>query len=290
MNTTIRTRRAWGALAAGAVVGMLALTACSAASTAASAPEPSSTAAPGNGGGNGARPGVSGLIAAAQDGQLQVQASDSQTTVRYTADTTVRTTVTEAVSAVQVGQCVFAMAGDDEVVTRITVTDAVDGTCTSGFPGGGGGTPPAGGSGNAGRGMPSGMPTDRPTDMPSGAPSGGFGGTVTAGAVTAVAADSITVDATGQDGKTTSTILTVDADTTVSTTVAGSASDIAEGLCVTAQGTADSSGGYDATSLTLTKPNDSGQCAGGRGGFGGGPNGNGQGGNGASGDGGTNNG
>lgn len=290
MNTKNRIHRTWPVLAAGAVAALLALAGCSAASTAstASAPQLSSTTDTSRGD-NPRQAGVSGLIAAMQDGQLQVQASDVQTTVRYTADTTVLTTASGAVADLQIGECVVAMSGDDDAITRITVTDTVDGECTTGgFPGGAGGAPGDAGGTPPNQERPQGMPSDKPTarsdgdQMPgsgerasSGA--GGFpGGSITVGKVTAITVDTVTVDAVGQDDAVASTALTVNADTTVSRTVDGSATDIAQGLCVTVQGKADDAGGYDATSLTLSQPVDDGQCTTGRGGFGAPPSGNGQ--------------
>ncbi|WP_353114008.1 hypothetical protein [Microbacterium sp.] len=207
--------------------------------------------------------GAFGLIAAAQEGQLQVQGRDSQTTVRYTGDTTVRRTVTVDVSALKVGDCVVAIGGPDEAATTITVTEAVDGECPGGFPGGGGGFP----GGASGGGMPTDrpdrgdLPDGAPTDMPEGGPGGSFGG-FTAGAVTAVASGSVTVDAKDAEGKTESTTIVVNGDTAVSATTDSTTAEIAVGLCVTAQGEADDAGGYDATTLTLSRPGDDGECTG----------------------------
>ncbi|MDT0156220.1 hypothetical protein Q9R19_01135 [Microbacterium sp. ARD32] len=304
MHTT-RIRRSRLALAAAGAATLLTLTACSAASTASDS-APSSTAAPQDAQGARQPSGVSGVIAAAQDGQLQVQTSDAQTTVRYTSETAVRTTVSGTVADLQLGECVLAVGGDDEAATRITVTESVDGECAmAGMPGGGapggaapgagGGTPP---EGERPEGMPTGAPGEIPAERPEGMPTdrpdggsgegaqGGFpGGGITIGKVTAVTAEAVSIDALAPDddeaGATTSTELSVNADTTVSRTAEGTTDDIAQGLCVSAQGEADDAGGYDATSLTLSQPGDDGTCSRGRGGFGGPPSsGDGQGGDG----------
>lgn len=255
-------------LLSGAAIAVT-LTACASAEPPAEQPAPSTPAT-----GSVAPRGVSGLIAAAQDGQLQVQSTDAQTTVRYTAGTAFSTTVTVDVSTLQVGDCVVAITDGGELATTITLTEVVDGECGvgGGFPGGG--APPEGGfpEGERPEGMPSGAPGEggRPEGFPEGAGPRGFGG-ATVGSVTALATDSVTIETTDPAGEAASVTLSVTGETIVTTTVDGSAADIAVGRCVTAQGEADSTGGYDATSLTLSDPNDDGQCTGVggmRGGFG----------------------
>jgi len=244
--------------------------------------------------------GVSGLIAAAQDGVLQVQGDDAQTSVRYTSDTTVSKTVTVDASTISVGDCVLAITGQDaDAATTIRVTEASsDGTC-AGFPGApGGGTPhdapemPNGApDGPRPSGAPDGArpsdapdgarPSDapdgaRPSDAPDGArPSdapgpaeGGTGafGALTIGRVTAVTATSLTVEAARLEGAeasssaATSSDVQIDADTVVSATVNGTTADVAVGVCVTATGEADTAGGFDATALVLSDPDEAGSC------------------------------
>jgi len=227
--------------------------------------------------------GVSGLIASADDGLLQVQGSDSQTAVRYTDATTVTKSVTIDASTIAVGSCVMIVTDEDgTTATSVTVTDAADdGTCSLG---GGGGFPvgddaetPADGE------RPEGMPTDMPSDAPDGQGEGsggdtqggpggrGFGG-FTAGMVTAVADGVLTVESTGfgDDAETTTSDVTLTAETTATGTEAATTADIATGLCVTAAGEADDAGGYDATSLALSDADENGECSTGFGGFPGG--------------------
>lgn len=284
--TTLHSPRLRSSLVAGAslLVAGLALAGCASASA---TPEPSSTADSTDAGA--AQPqtpsGVSGLIAYAEDGLLQVQSSDEQTAVRYTDSTTVTKQVSVDVSTIAVGSCVMIVTGDDETTaTSITVSDAADdGTCSvgggGGFPGGGGDSSGQMPSGDGAR--PSGMPTDMPSDMPTDAPdgssdaqggpggmSGGFGNVVS-GAVTAVGDGTLTVESTGfgDDAQTTSADVTVTSDTTATGTAAATTADIATGLCVTAMGEADDAGGYDATSLALSDPDSNGDCNSGFGGF-----------------------
>ncbi|GAA5025472.1 hypothetical protein ACFQRL_12925 [Microbacterium fluvii] len=269
---------------AGGAAALLVLAGCATSAASEQTATPAATDQPQQQGGfDQDRAGVSGLIAYAQDGTLQVQASDAQTAVRYTDDTTVSKTVSTDVSAIAVGDCVMAVVDEDtQTATTITVTAASDdGTCTSGFGGGqmpGGDLPEGGMPSGAPSGAPdgAGMPSGAPSGMPSGGtdgggmPSGGGFGQLTVGAVTAVSDSTVTVEAVGQDDETTTTEVAVDADTVVTTTEEADASAVEVGLCVTAMGTADDSGGYDATSLTLSDPDENGDCSTGFGGFGGG--------------------
>jgi hypothetical protein len=212
--------------------------------------------------------GVSGEVVYAQDGVLQVQDESSQTAVRYTADTSVSERVTIALSDVSVGSCVMAVVGDDGSATTVTVSEPVDGECTTGF--GQGGFPGGMGDAQAPDGtMPSGAPTDMPSGMPTAMPDGGgqggFGGTFVTGTVASVSASGLTV--TTDDG---SSDVTVGADTTITGTQASDSSAIAVGMCLTAQGTADDSGGFDATSITLSVKGDDGCSTRGFGGMNGG--------------------
>jgi len=217
--------------------------------------------------------GVSGLIAAAQDGVLQVQGDDAQTSVRYTSDTTVSKTVTVDASTISVGDCVLAITGQDaDAATTIRVTEASsDGTC-AGFPGAPGGGPPHDApempNGAPDGPRPSGAPDGaRPSDAPGPAEGGtGAFGALTIGRVTAVTATSLTVEAARLEGAeasssaATSSDVQIDADTVVSATVNGTTADVAVGVCVTATGEADTAGGFDATALVLSDPDEAGSC------------------------------
>ncbi|HEV7743223.1 MAG TPA: hypothetical protein VGO65_12480 [Pseudolysinimonas sp.] len=205
--------------------------------------------------------GVSGTIAAASDGLLQVQDANSQTAVSYTSDTTIQSRVAGALSDVTVGSCVTVMTGGTDTTapaSTVSVSAAIDGACTVGF---GGGMPGGGGPGGGTR--PTGAPTGgtAPSGAPTHAPGGGFGGGFTNGLVTAVSGDTITIDAVGTDGTTTSTDVKVDATSTYTTTIAADATALVVGQCVSAQGTADDSGGYAATTLTVSEPGDNGCVA-----------------------------
>lgn len=287
-------------LAAPLAVTALVLAGCSGASDAAEPAATSAASAPaaanGNGGNAPGGGGTSGQIAQVGDATLQVRDDDGQTTVTWTDDTTFSATTAGTLADVTVGSCVTAITGAapgatgatdgstadssgtaaDAAATTVTITPATDGECTTGFGGRGGGTPGD---------RPSGAPTDMPTgaagqpgDAPTGATGGrggfgGFGG-FTSGKVTAVDGSTLTVDATGQDGTTTSKTVTVDSSTTYSATAKASAKALVVGACATVQGKADDKGAVAATRIVVSQATD-GTCSTG---FGGGFGGRGQGG------------
>jgi len=220
-------------------------------------------------------PGVTGEIAALADLTFQLQASDSQTAVTYTAETTFSSTLAATLADVTVGACVnvsssAAADGTDAapIATTVVVTDAVDGTCASGIGalgggvggggvgsggagggagggGAGGGTPPTDLPSGAERTAPSGLPTDVPADAAG-------SGSRTSGVVTAVTATTITMESTDPAETVSSDVVTVADATSYSKTSAVDASAIAVGLCATAQGEADDSGSFAATAVALS--------------------------------------
>ncbi|QTE29722.1 DUF5666 domain-containing protein [Pengzhenrongella sicca] len=276
-------------LSASAVVLLLALTGCSGDSSASTSDAtPSEAASADDGAQAGGREaggempgggGVTGTIAAITGAVLQVQGSDSQTAVTYSADTAITQTLAAALAQVSVGSCVVAIsasaddAADDAAVaaaaTSIAISAPVDGECAAGAGFGGGMASGEMPSGEMPTDMPTDMPADMPTDMPTDMPSGmgGFG-QFTTGLVTAVDASTITVQVTAQDDTTSSATVTVDAATAYTTTAAADASAIAVGLCAVAQGESDDSGQLTATSLVLSTAGDDG-CSTGFGGMGG---------------------
>lgn len=294
---TTRTRLLTLPAVTGAVAVLTLLAACSDEPAQIATTDPTTEAAQGAAGpgdGSGEQPGgggVTGEIAAVADAVLQVQGDDGQTAVSWDDATTITQTVTAALSDVTVGSCVVAVGASDDgtAATSVTIGAAVDGECTGGFGGAGGGMPGGGempGDGEMPSGMPSGapdgqapgdgeQPSGMPTDLPDGAAGGGFGG-VTAGLVTAVDGSTITVESTGfgDDAETTTATVTVDDATTYTTTAGADATAITVGRCVVAQGESDDSGKVAATSLALSDAGDDG-CSTGFGGRGGMPGGQG---------------
>ncbi|MDR2566388.1 MAG: hypothetical protein LBC97_10120 [Bifidobacteriaceae bacterium] len=183
------------------------------------------------GGATEANPGVSGTIAAVTDDLLQVQDSEKQTAVSYSADTVITEQVAGSAADVVVGSCVTAMgqatdpqAGDDPAdqgddqgtfaAATVAVSPAqADGTCASVGAGRAQGGPGGWSEGEMPEGMPEGeMPTDRPSGMgpadPSWSGDQGEGGgrapgaamtaNIAVGLVTAVDGDAVTVEQSGQ--------------------------------------------------------------------------------------------
>jgi hypothetical protein len=246
----------------------------------------STTAASGGPGGDaagGARgfPGAIGLLAQIDGKTLQVQGTDTQTAVTYSAKTTFTSTVAAKLSDIVVGACVQARsappaagaggaaptaAAGPIAAASVEISAAVNGRCTLGgsripgarAPGGSGDpTPPAG------------MPTSGRTRGPGAG--GGFFGLGASGKVTAVNGASFTVESslpvngtTTAPAPTTRTVKTT-ATTTYTRTEAANAKALAVGLCVTAMGKADSTGSIAATSMML-RPAQKGSCSTGFGG------------------------
>ncbi len=253
-------------------------------STASSAPSAPSAQRSGQGGGfaGASFPGASGLIAAVQPGQLQVQSSDSQTTVTYTSATRFARTVAGKVAA---GQCVTVTgapvpgSSGTLTATSVRIEAKVNGACPTvtgragGFGGGQGGNGGQGGQGGQGFQGGSGAP------RPSGAPSGQFRDfAFAAGTVSSVSGSTVTVQGVLREGRPTaspsstpstpSTITVMLASTTtVTETVPATKAAAVVGECATAIGKADDRGDIAATSITITKPDANG-CRAGFGGFG----------------------
>jgi len=197
-------------------------------------------------------PGANGEIAAIDGRTLQVQnPMEGQVAVTYTDKTAITAEVDAALSDLEVGDCVMVMGeGEDDIAaTTVRITSAADdGSCAPGGPGGmqslEGGPPPGISSGE----MPEGMP-DRAVAM-----TGAFG------EVTAVAADSFTVETVmpGQDESTTRDV-TASNDTTFTDTVDTTADALKVGKCVSVRGDRDETGAVTADSIAVAEPVE-GQC------------------------------
>jgi hypothetical protein len=218
--------------------------------------------AAGGGAGFAGRPGASGQVAAISGSTMQVQSAQAgQVAVTWTGTTKFTHPVTTSLAAVKAGDCVVATApsgstGSSFTAAALTVSSPVNGQC--GAPGGGGQRP---------AGAPSGQ---RPSGFPAGGP-GGANGAFANGTVSSVSGNTIVVAARqfGGNGSTTSRTVTVGSKTTISTQQATTSKSLKVGLCVNAQGSADSSGTVAATSVRITNPVN-GQCSVGFGGRNGG--------------------
>jgi hypothetical protein len=255
-------------LVVGAIVltAGLVLAACSSGSSSGGSPSTSATAgggatAAGGFAGRAGLPAAAGEVAAISGKTMQVQSQQAgQVAVAWTSSTTFSHPVATALSTVKAGDCVVATAPSGSsstsfTATALTVSAPVNGQC--------------GGPGNGQR--PTGQ---RPSGFPSGAPgaSGALaGGAFATGTVSSVSGSTLVI-AAGQPGasSTTNRTVTVDSKTNISTQRSTTSNSLKVGLCVTAQGSSDSTGTVTASSVRITDPVN-GQCTAGfgAGGFGG---------------------
>jgi hypothetical protein len=247
-------------LVAGAAVLAAALTlaACGGSSSGATPPT-SSTAAPSGapaGTGFGGGPSASGQVAAISGTTMQVQNPQAgQVAVTWTSTTTFSHPVATTLSAVKAGDCVIATAPSGTTSTSFTATAVsvsmpVNGQC-------GGGPAGTGGPGNGQR--PTGQ---RPTGFPSGPPGRPAGGGAFAtGTISSVSGSSLVI-AARQPGTTASTNrdITAGAQTKITTQKSTTSKSLKVGLCVSAQGSADSTGTVTASSVRISNPVN-GQCS-----------------------------
>ncbi len=240
--------------------------------------------APNNGAGGAGRafPGATGLLAQIDGATLQVQSTDTQTAVTYSASTKFTNTVAARLSDVVVGVCVQAREArlpsgpggaaptaaptadtGPIAAASVEITPAVNGVCSAL---GGARTPgarPFGGTADAT--PPAGTPNPNRT-RGSGVGGNGFGGFGAFGKVAAVNGASFTVEsAAPQAGSATAgapTAQTVDtsAATTYTRTVTANAKALVVGLCVTALGKTSDTGSIAATSIAL-RPAQNGSCS-----------------------------
>lgn len=241
-------------------------------------PSPSSSSNARSNTEGGLRPAASGKIAEIDGDTLQVQSDESgQVAVAVTNSTTYTQTKATTLAAVTVGSCITASAltstssssaandGDADQPTAITaeavtITRAVNGSCTRGF-----GASPGGGSF---RGTFTGAPSNfrRPSNAASGSTAGGQPRRAlgTSGMVTAVNGDTITVRAARRDPPSSATpsptnsptlttvTVTVTSSTSYTETVAATRSALKVGLCLTATGTTGADGTVTANRVALS--------------------------------------
>lgn len=264
-------------LAAGIPVAVLLLAGCGGggtSGTAAAAPSPAASPSAGStagrGGFGGRGPAAAGEIAAVTGKTLQVQDTNSQTAVTWTAATKFTKTVSATLAA---GDCVTVLgtpgSGSALTATSVRVVATSGSNCTFDR-NGAGATPrprPSGGFGGRRGGGPSGGA------RPSGAPTRDFA--TVFGKVTAVSGSTVTVSGTlrtaGQFGATpsASAVTVTLGKASVDRTVAGTGADAKVGLCAVATGKADSTGAVTATTIALS-PKGANGCTGGFGRFPGG--------------------
>jgi hypothetical protein len=224
-------------------------------------PLPSGSRGPGAG--RGAAPAAYGMAAAISGNSVQVQdPATGQVTVTFTASTGFSQTRSVTVAALAVGDCVTAIGqrpssssaapggspGADRptsfAAASVSIAPAVNGSCSA--------------AGFGGGNRPSGRPTGA---RPSGSarPSGGFGGGgfggVATGKLSALSADTMSVQVTGRAGQAgTVDQVSLTAGTTYTETVTVNSSALKVGECVTAVGSTNSTGAVSATRISLSTP------------------------------------
>jgi hypothetical protein len=236
------------------------------------------------------QPGANGKVVAVTGSTAQVQNQvDGQVAVSWNGTTTFTKQVPASLADVKVGTCVMVASAEGttgsssssgSAPTAITASTvritpkSSDGTCSGGL-GSDGGRPQfsGGGPGSGPSGMPTGMPSGMRSGMPGGGQNGsggpqlrGFGGAF--GEVTAVSASTFTVKSTVPrfDGSSSTpstesitVTVTVGKATTYTTTGKAAASDVRTGVCLRAQGAADSTGAVTARTIALS-PASHGEC------------------------------
>jgi Domain of unknown function (DUF5666) len=284
-------------IAAGAAMccAVMIVAACgggtSAPGSASNAPTTATSGGAGGGAVGGARefPGATGLLAQIDGTTLQVQGTDTQTTVTYSAKTTFTNTVAAKLSDVVVGVCVQVRSAQPTsstggaaptaapsatdgpiAATSVEISPAVNGSCSALGGIRTSGARPTGASGDAT--PPQAAPTSGRTGGP-GAGGNGFGGLGASGKVTAVNGTSFTLKSSSQQNSTASTAapttrtVQTSTATTYTRTGAANAKALVVGLCVTALGKASDTGSIAATSIAL-RPAENGSCSSGFGGRG----------------------
>lgn len=224
------------------------LAACGAsANTASSTPSP--------GGANAFRNGASGQLVQINGQTLILTGPNGDTTVTFSSTTTFTKSSVATLADIASGTCIVASGVKDAsgVVTATNVSIS-----------------PKTATGCAARNfapspVPGASPRPSPTPRPSATPRPNQ--TIVSGEVTAVSGVSVTVltEASGSEK------ITVASAATITQTATVEASALQNGQCVRANGSRDSSGDIQATSITITPAGPSGTCATGLGGGGRGP-------------------
>jgi hypothetical protein len=227
---------------------LFVLAACGGAAVASS----SATAQPGASLNPSARSGASGQLVQINGQTLIVSNTNGDTNVSYTSSTTIQRTSTGTVADVVAGSCAVVTGTKDSAgaiaATSVRLSSKVTNACAT----------PAGGPGR-GTGAPAARPSPAVTPNPNLA--------FVSGQVTSVNGTQMVIQPASGAAQDVSVPTTV----RVSVVQAGSATDLAVGECVAANGPKSSSGTVQASAITISPATGSGTCSpGGRGGFGGG--------------------
>jgi hypothetical protein len=227
-----------------AVGAMFVLAACGNATSAAPSSSPSPGAA--------FRNGASGQLVQINGQTLILTGPNGDVTVTYTTATTFTKTSIGTLADIVRGTCIFA-TGQKDAAGAVTATTVLispktaSGCAARGFgPNGGPGGSPA----------PGASPRPSPTARPSAAANAAF----VSGEVTSVSGPSITVQTSNG-----SQTISVGSTSTITHSATVTASALQNGQCVRANGSKDSAGDVQATSITITPAGPSGTCTAGQG-------------------------
>jgi len=219
----------------------LALAACGSGASAGSSTSPS----PGRGGQ--ARNGAAGQLVQINGQNLILTAATGDVTVAYSDSTTFTRTSAAVLADIVPGQCLVANGQKDASGTVTATTVRLSPKTSSGC-------------GAAGQFGPNASPPPGASPRPT--PSGQPAGALVAGEVTAAAGTSITVLTTASGSE----VINVPTTATVTRMSAASPTDLRTGECLRANGSRDSAGTVQATSIAIMPAGPSGTCATGAGG------------------------
>lgn len=244
-----------------------------------------SNGSPAAGGSGGGFPGASGSVAAISGASMEVQNQQSgQVTVSWTSSTAFTKTVKLTAADVTAGDCVTVTGSDSTgtlVANQVTLSKpTASGTCTSGRVGAGGGAFPGG---NPPTGAIRSNNGSVPTPPSGSAPAGLSGFGFASGKVTSVGPSSMVIygissSGSGRSGrgsqtstpatsvKSSNVTIGVNSSTGYTQTSSAAASSLAVGDCVTAVGSADSTGAVAARSIRIASTGGQ-TCSSGFGGF-----------------------
>jgi hypothetical protein len=203
-------------------------------------------------------PGASGLVAAVNGATAQVQSSSAQTAVSWTSTTSFTDEVKVTKAAIKVGECVQAAraqstTGSSSSTSTTTLAAATvrientSGGCITLRQGTGGGAPNGGTA-------PSGAPTNFPGGQ-NGTRPRNFGNFATIGVVTSVSSSGFVVKPTAFGTSSTSPVtVTTSSSTTYTQSKKATSAAVKVGVCMSANGTTDSTGAVAAKRITLSQP------------------------------------
>jgi Domain of unknown function (DUF5666) len=194
------------------------------------------------------RNGASGQLVQVNGQSLILTGPNGDLTVAITGGTTFTRTSTAVLADIVPGQCLVATGQKDSAGLLVAMTVRLSPKTASGC------------AAAPNRVGPSPAPGASPRPIPSGQPAQAF----VTGEVTGAAGVSITVLTTGSGSQT----ITVPTTATVTRMLSASATDLQTGQCIRANGSRDSAGTVQATSIAITPAGPSGTCTAGFGGRG----------------------